>query len=249
MAFNKLSILFERDGFSFCTIKDNALTHQENILFDTSETQLQEELNNAFNTNLYLQQSYDAVFVSYLGRDFNIIPNSYFEKDPSPKNWIEFNQQNLENHTFTTTNLPDIHAKLVCAIPLEINTIVEEKFGIKEITSASALFINNIAIDQSEPQVFVNVHKNSLELMAYKEGKLIFYNIFDAKTKEDILYYTLTVFEKLNLSPNTVKLYFFGLFNNNENLKMMMNFVRHVIPGTSDVTALRYYTETINHLS
>ena len=247
MAIKKLSILFLRDGFSFCVAKDAELIHTEKVRFKASqETTYYELLNQKLDQQLYLNQTYDQVHLAYLGDQFNIIPRSYFEKDQDAQKWLEFNAEIYEGDSIETTKLSNYDAELIYAYPQELKEIVDRKFKGAKIESASALFINSFELKDDKAQVFLNIHTNQLELLVFKNQGLHFYNIFIIEIKEDLVYYILNFFKQLELDPNELEVYYFGGDLKDASLKMMMNFIRHVMPGISNTTELSYYTELQN---
>lgn len=247
MATKKLSILFMKDGFSFCILKDKALIHAEKIVCEPPlNSSYYEVLNQKLQQQIYLNQTYDQIQVAYLGNQFNIIPNAYFEQDNDAQKWLEFNAEVFEGDQIQTCDLQHAEAKLVYAYPQEIAEIVKTKFNDVPVKSGSELFINSLAIVGDQAQLFLNVHPAQIEILVYKDQKLQLYNIFEISTKEDIVYYVLNGIKQLDLDPNTVEVYYFGWETEDPNLKMLMNFVRHVMPGTSEIMELKYYTETQN---
>ena len=247
MAIKKLSILFLKDGFSFCVAKDDELIHTEKVRFEaTQESTFYELLSQKLDQQLYLNQAYDQVLLAYLGNQFNIIPSSYFDKDQDAQKWLEFNAEIYEGDSIETTKLTNYDAELIYAYPQELKEIIDRKFKGAKLESASALFINSFKIEDDKAQIFLNIHSNQLELLVFKNQGLFFYNIFEIATKEDLVYYILNSFKQLELDPNEVEVYYFGGDLEEASLKMMMNFVRHVIPGISNTTELTYYTELQN---
>lgn len=249
MAIKKLSILFLKDGFSFCVIKDDQLVHQERVQYDARlDVSYFEFLSQRIDQQLYLNQTYDEVNVAYLGSQFNLVPVAYFEQDNDAQKWLEFNAEIYEGDQIEVSDLAFIKAKMIYAIPIELQKIVARKFDGTQIKSASAVFMNSFEPETDDAQVFLNIHQSQLEILVFKNQQLLFYNIFEIATKEDLVYYVLNALKQLNLDPNEVEVYYFGGNTPDESLKMLMNFVRHLMPGTADATSLALYTETQNLL-
>lgn len=247
MVIKKLSILLQKGGFSFCVLKNDELLHAEKVKFDTTlDKSYNDLLKIEFSKQLYFNQDYKEIKVALLNNQFNIIPNEYFEKEKDAQKWLEFNAHVFEEDQIKETNVAHQEAKLIYAFPLELEQFLQEKFEDFKLRNASEVFVNSFQIDSDNPQVFVNVHLNQIELLIFKDAKLYFYNIFEVETKEDIVYYILNSLEQLQLDPNLIELYYFGWTLEDVALKMLMNFVRHVMPGTSNNTELSHYTEIQN---
>lgn len=241
MSDKTLSILFRKNGFSFCVIRQGEIVH-----FGEETFSEEKNLNALFSSGLYFQQKYEKVHVAILTNQFNLIPEDYFDKDPDAQKWLEFNAEVFENDEIRYENIEGSNIKLVYALPSELGDVVQEQFGKTEIRNASAVFIESIKSDATEPQIFINVHVDVLEILITKTGKIQFYNIFETATREDVVYHILNVLKQLKLDPNSIELYYFGWNHEHEALKMLMNFVRHVMPGTSESNLMQHYTEIQN---
>ena len=247
MANKILSILLQKGGFSFSVLKDKQWVHAEKGQVENSvEESYVDSLLEQMNQQLYLNQSYDEIKIAYLGSQFNIVPNEYFEKEIDLQKWLEFNTEVFENDQIKLTNLDAHQAKLIYAFPFEVQNALQTKFSDFQIQSASEIFINSFQIETESPQAFINIHLKQIEILVFKHKKLYFYNIFEVETKEDIIYYILNCFKQLELDANSIEVYYFGWTLEDAALKMLMNFVRHVMPGTSERTGLMHYSEIQN---
>jgi hypothetical protein len=95
-----------------------------------------------------------------------------------------------------------------------------------------------------------------MELCAKRDGALLFYNVFDARTAEDTLYYLLFMMEQFRLDPVSVKLTVAGEIATTEDLiRDIRRYVRHVTPAVTkglrrsgDLLALpeHYYFTLLN---
>ena len=92
-----------------------------------------------------------------------------------------------------------------------INNYVFECFGAFEFKHASLAILQALFQQKSNKTIcYVHVSKDLMELTVLKERKLMLYNQFDFKTKEDFLYYVLFTYEQLGLDVMDVKLKLFG---------------------------------------
>lgn len=247
MSNKKLSILLQKGGFSFCVLNDEQLVHSAHVRFEnTADKSYSELVSEHFNKQLYLNQKYNQVSIAFLSNQFNLVPNEYFESESDPQKWLEFNADVYEDDQIQYGNLSSHDAKLVYAFPKELEEYLRKKFKDFDLKNASEIFINSFQIETEDAQAFINIHLNQIEILIFKDQKLYFYNLFDVETKEDIVYYILNTFEQLELDANSIEVYYFGWNLEEAALKMLMNFVRHVMPGTSDKTELMHYSEIQN---
>ena len=64
--------------------------------------------------------------------------------------------------------------------------------------------------NNSEKQFYVNVTNNNFDIVVIENSKLLCYNTFSFKSKEDFIYYILFTSEQLQLNPEELLLYFIG---------------------------------------
>ncbi len=234
----KLSILFEQNGFSFCVFKENEITHAEKVSWDDND---QVSLSAILKKNLYMQQPYDEVVVTILNNRFNIIPND-LAREESWENWLEFNAEVYQNEPILNKPLLSDNT-LVYTYSNELSNNLNTLFSQYTLKHAAEVFITSIQQVGGSEQVFVNLHHSQMEIMVYNKGQFVFYNQFEYYSKEDFMYYLLSVFKALNLDTNKAELYYFGMKNEDETLlKIMLKYIRHVIPGDTDTERMQFFT-------
>lgn len=247
---NVLSILFTKDGFSFCVFKDQVKTTQQHFVYESSsqhgvDTLIEEKIKD----NLYWKQSYDKVCACVVNEQFNIIPLAY-EQQLSAEEWLSFNTPIFEGDQVTGSSLDFYRARWFYSYAHEIERVLSNYFSVFSIKHAGEVFINSIENDTEEASFFVNLHADSLEVLCVKQDQLLLYNVFHTQTKEDVMYYILNAYKQLSMDTNRQPIYYFGEFTQKEGLlKMMLNFIRHVIPGANDIESLTYFTHYRNSLS
>lgn len=238
----KLSILFYEDGFYFTVFKNDIVTHSEMVLYSSQSTDLKEKIDTAVAQNIYWKQEYQEVYIAVLTNDFALVPNKYFNQE-EPYNWLKFSCKEAQNFKIKSIPILNADAALVYGIPTHWEEILTEYFPHAQFRNASEKFINSIEEIEAGENIFVNLHPYCLEIIAYREQDLVFYNTFATQSREDILYYVLNTLKQLNFDPNQVKLYYFGYREKDEDkIKMLMNFVQHVMPGVSDFEHLSHYS-------
>ncbi|MGI9525753.1 MAG: DUF3822 family protein [Weeksellaceae bacterium] len=238
---NILSILLEKDGLSFLITKDNELIEQGYNAFE-SKVNVLENLNKVFEKNIYLKQSYNKVQVAILSANFILVPAEHYTEDPEDEKWLGFNAEITESDVLLSHKVLKHNLVFISLISAEINDFFKNKLKATNMVHAGELFLNQFEVTEPAEQVFLNIHHKQFEMAVLKNEKLHLYNIFDYEAKEDIMYHLLNTLKVLNIDTNTVELYYYGLTNQPDTLKMMMNFVRHVIPATSDIQRMEHLT-------
>ena len=96
--------------------------------------------------------------------------------------------------------------------------------------------------------VFANFTSKQLDLLVYKDGKLYLANSFEYHTPEDIVYYTLFIYEQLNLDPETIPIYLSGSIDKtNPTYLALYTYIRHVDFITTQNLRIVQFDEEESH--
>ena len=138
------------------------------------------------------------------------MPKSLFDKEELP-NYLKFNTKLLANDQIVYDELSN--QEIVCVyVPFtNVNNYLFECFGEFEFKHNSMAMLQALFHQKSNKTIcYVHVSNKFMELAVLEQRRLVLYNQFDYKTKEDFLYYVLFTYEQLSLSVEEVKLKLFG---------------------------------------
>lgn len=80
-----------------------------------------------------------------------------------------------------------------------------------------------------DTRVFLNIKDQRFEMIVLEGCKLLFFNHFRYKTKEDFLYFLLFAIEQLHLDADSVPVYFLGMIEEDSQLvELTKRYVRDV---------------------
>ncbi len=209
-----MSIQVSLNGLSFYVLDTiaNTVIQSNAVELKTQSTPylLLKELKSLLQKEKLLKQSFEEVHVVHQNNLFCLVPRSLFDKEELP-NYLKFNTKLLANDEIVYDIIP--HQEMMCVyVPFtNINNYVFECFGTFEFKHASLAILQALFQQKSNKTIcYVHVSKDFMELTVLKERKLVLYNQFDFKTKEDFLYYVLFTYEQLGLDVMDVKLKLFG---------------------------------------
>lgn len=117
-------------------------------------------------------------------------------------------QQILEDH------IPEIDA--VMLHPLSdiamnfIHAAFPEAIIKHQASSLISILKKQYLIGGIDKNVFVQVRKNEFDIVAFKNGKLLFFNTFQFRTVEDFLYFLLNTLQQLNIDTEKQEVFFLG---------------------------------------
>lgn len=212
----KLSIQFNLDGFSFCITNNTTkeVVYFSEYLFEEKQKNpenLLKQIEQIFKTDEYLQKDFSSVLVIHQNSLFTLVPTPYFSENKLSE-YLNFNIKTLATDFIAFDNIKVINTKNVYVPYVNINNYLFHNFGDFEYKHHLTLYIEKIlSISNSdEKKVYVNVSKNSIDIVVIKNKQLELSNSFDFDTKEDFIYYILFTFEQLKLDVEEVQLYFTG---------------------------------------
>ena len=211
-----LSIQFSLDGFSFCVTDTET---KEKIYF--TEYQFEETLNSPeellekieyiFKNNTNLQREYTSVLVIHKNNLATLVPSKYFDQN-SLASYLNFNIKTLNTDFIAFDEISSIDAKNVYIPYININNYLFQNFGEFEYRHHHTILIEKLLMleGSNEKTMFINVYKNSFDIVVIENKKIVFSNSFLYQTKEDFIYYVLFTAEQIQLNTAIFKLYFIG---------------------------------------
>jgi len=114
---------------------------------------------------------------------------------------------------------------IVYKTPGSISSAVE-KFGFQNTVYTAAGWVK--AIHKNRPtadHLYLEFGKNQLQIAYFSGNILRFYNIFEFKNEEDVVYFTTLVTEELHLKPNQTALVLSGdILPDDRNMKRLAEF-------------------------
>lgn len=250
----KLSIQVRLDGFSFFVQNLDTLEveHYEDHPFDKKIDQLglNQKFEKLHNTNPLLKENYKKIVVVYVNSLFTFVPKLIFNED-SLTNYLKYNTKVLATDYIAYDILEE--QKMICVyVPYtNCNNLFFDYYGSFEYHhSMSLLSKHTLSLDSKgdeNPKLLINVHKSSLEIIAYHAKELLLANSFNFITKEDFIYYLLFTMEQLALDPETTQVELVGNITKESPLfKMVYTYVREVSITNKQHTpiAITDYTST-----
>jgi hypothetical protein len=232
-----LSIQLSLDGFSFCicNIHTKSIEYFNSFEFADehriSPYKHLELVEHVYNKESILKYKYPSVSVTHFNNLVTQVPKPIFDKN-NLANYLKYSIKVLENDYITFDEIKNSDIVNVYIPFVNINNFLFDMYGSFIFKHASTVLIEcllNEFKNNIEQQYFVNVTKNTFEIVVIKNKKLELYNIFNFKTKEDFIYYILFIAEQLNLNPEEFKLILMGdIEKESELYKIVYQYIRNV---------------------
>ena len=254
--FRKLSIQVGLNGLSFCVLDtiSNEILAFERMEFQTSSTPylMLKELKNILNQSETLGKDFSEVLVIHKNNLFSLVPKPLFHKEETP-NYLKFNAKIMANDQIAYDEIPNQDIFNVYVPYTNVNNYIFDLFGEFEYKHSGTVLISmllNQTKAASEPVCYVQVAKKEMEVAIISEKKLLFYNQFVYKTKEDFLYFLLFALEQLKIDLEKVLLKLFGHIEEDDDLyKLCHQYVRNTsvfVPANPYFPSVEMENQTID---
>ncbi len=189
------------NSFSYAVVGDNRLlVLKENIALN--------ELNQPSAEHNFLLAEYKQRIIGLPQNGFTLVPVNLFRPD-RVADFARFLDVK-ENEKVFSQSL-DTENQVIYKVAEDIAASVTEKFDVKDTVFGPRGWIKAAAENNpSNNDLYANIDKDKVELLNFKDGKLRFYNTFEFKTADELVYFTLFVTGELKLHPQHTTLILSG---------------------------------------
>jgi hypothetical protein len=187
--------------FSYAVIGQNKLLALgENININ--------ELNEPAGGNEFLLSDYKLCVIGLPQNGFTFIPVSLFRPD-RVADFARFLDVKAIEKVFSQPLDAENH--VIYKVDESVATIIANKFdAIKTVFGAKGWMMAVAASNPPDQAIYLNINNDTVELLYFKEGKLRFYNDFEFKNEDELVYFTSFVTEELQLQPQSTTLVLSG---------------------------------------
>ena len=198
---NNLNLKICPDGISYVITDENQriLLRQEfNIPVGTATDM---RIFEHFFSQPELQILSENVNIAYESNEYQLIPNDLFSENDLK---MVFNLEHgaSENESIIYKVLPKWGAHFAFRMPTKILSFFEEKYPEAEIEHHILKLLKK-RINKNESALFLNIRKGIVDILAVQNHELLLLNSFQVKTNEDICYFVLNAYEKLQLDKES----------------------------------------------
>jgi len=145
-----------------------------------------------------------------------VVPSSLYQ--PAKKyEFIAFNTDISMGHEVMEHVLPSLSLVQLFTLAPSLKTVVASYFPQARLVHATSSVLVAMQllsrINKQQTIMGVLLTENNVHLCLFESGKLLFFNSFLTKTKEDIAYWVLRLFDQFDLNTTQVQLYLQGIDN------------------------------------
>ena len=233
--FYKLSIQVSLNGLSFCivdTLRNTILQSQKRQFGkELSPFEVQRELKEMLTEFEVEDFDIEDTVVIHRNNLFSLVPKSLFDPDDLA-NYLKLNAKILANDVIEYDEIEN-HDLVIVYVPyMNINNYIFDLFGEFEFVHNGTVLLQSLlksSANITEPVCYVHVGQQQMDLVVLGRKRLLLYNSFQYRTKEDFIYYILFTLEQLDLDPESISLRLFGQIEEEDELySISYEFIRHI---------------------
>ncbi len=210
----RMAIQFSLGGLSYALLDNDTHTlvalecYQSDLLADSGD--LFRALERAFESKGLNNRPFLSVTCLVSNRLCTLVPEPLFDEADQAK-LLDFGFQIPDGYIAASERIASVPCFNVYAWPKALRDMVAAKWNEAQTTHSCSVFIDSAMQNETAAGVFVNVNNRDFDMMAKKDGKLLFFNNFKFVTKEDFAYFLLFAMEQNGLSGHDTPVCFSGL--------------------------------------
>jgi hypothetical protein len=211
------TLLLQVDSTSF----SYAVVHQNRLLVSAQNCDL-DELAHPKQLSELLTATYKKVIVGLPATSLTLVPKSLFSEDHVADfaRFLDVKEtEKVLAQTLDDQNMIIYKTKgdLVSAV---------EKFDLKNTVYTTQGWIKAISANgPSNNSLYIEIGKDTVQFLYFSLNKLRFYNVFEFKNADELVYFTTFVAEELNLKPQQTVLVLSGEISvNDKNMSRLGDF-------------------------
>ncbi len=167
-------------------------------------------ISNIFIENNLFRENITEVTVGFFSKDFSIIPKSIFNnKIKNYNSLLNSVKQYLDDFEIQKSYIKSIDSFCFFPFPKSLNKLLKDNFENVSIHHSNDSLISNDSIDAKD-FVLVNFHQNLIQTVVFRDNAFVQTNVYEIKTKEDILYFVLLNLKNAGLPLNLADVYLSG---------------------------------------
>ena len=159
-----------------------------------------------------------------------LIPLNLFDENLS-LHYLKFNSKLLKNDYAANDLIEEVGAVNVYIPFININNYLVEKFGSFNYYHYSTILIKKLLKynSVSETNVYANIQLNNFQILIFKNKNFLYYNNFEIKDKEDILYFILFALEQNKIDNIKNKLLLIGdIKKEDDTYLFLIKFIKNI---------------------
>jgi len=210
-----LLLQVEANAFSY------AVVHQNRLLVSAQNCIL-DELAHPKQLSELLSATYKNVVIGLPASGLTLVPKRLFSENYAAE-FARFLDVREDERVLVQALDDENH--IIYKTPSALISAVE-KFGLQNTVYTGQGWINAIAKNRpADSALYIDINTDWVQFLHFSLGSLRFYNAFEFKNEDELVYFTSFVAEELNLKPQQTTLILSGDINvDDKNMKRLSEF-------------------------
>jgi len=168
-----------------------------------------------------------------------LVPESLFDKKLCLE-YLKYSVRLVKNDSASFDNIDEIEAVNVYLPYTNVNNYLFDNFGSFDYYHYSTLFIRKCikSSHKIKNSTNLNFRGDCFDIVIFKNKKLMFYNSFNYKTKEDVLYFILSSFLQNKLKFEKTYLFVSGEIDENDNVFVFLKSFHRKISISKQINSI-----------
>ena len=239
---NSLFLKVGTKHFSFVTVNSSGeITDNYDITFNNpiAETEIAKELEIKLNFFINDFRSVNKIKLIVDNNLSTLVPQSLFDKKLCLE-YLKYSVRLVKNDSASFDNIDEIEAVNVYLPYTNVNNYLFDNFGSFDYYHYSTLFIRKCikSSHKIKNSTNLNFRGDCFDIVIFKNKKLMFYNSFNYKTKEDVLYFILSSFLQNKLKFEKTYLFVSGEIDENDNVFIFLKSFHRKISISKQINSI-----------
>jgi hypothetical protein len=174
--------------------------------------------------------NFKNISVELLNEQSTLVPSALFREEDASK-YFHFNF-NAGDSAIHSQPVRAFDAVNVFGVPELLNETMNHLFGNYDLHHHSTALLEGIHLSfkkSGEKLFFLNIRKDYIDIVVTEGKKLIFFNSFNTKSIDDLVYYVMFVCDRLQLNPETVSTYLLGAVERESAIyNLLYKYIRNI---------------------
>ena len=219
--------LLDTDSSSFIAVADYRMNE-----FPGNRAAFYGEFEKLAEADEFLRKKYPSVVMATDTPFHTLVPSALFE-DNKRLDYLQFNFKLPEGFSGSDDKIPEIDSFNVFGIESIDETFRYKFFPGAVMVHRTTAFLKSVYRHYKQQNqraaAYLNIRNPYIDMAIFEGEKLVFFNSFSCRSKEDILYFSLYTLEQMNLRPENVNLILNGFVDEgSEVFHLLEQFIRPV---------------------
>lgn len=191
------------------------------------------------NSNEILSYNFSNILISTITKSFTFVPEVHYN-DTLEQTFVSFLQADVQSEEVFSNFLDHQNIRNIYALNSSLIEKLNHKFSNAKIyTQINPFFEGCILENKSE--VNLNIKEDHFELLIIKNKELVYYNIFEFKNNDEVIYFLLLTLQQKEIRPSSI--YISGNISEFSNLYLKLKDSFSVINFNSTNSVLKIEEE------